>query len=186
MIAEAVQTLAEHHRWLDRGSYKPERCPRDGCGSQLHAHGSKLRVLKGMLGPLALSLEPVAIMIAIYRCPQCKAVWRVLPGFVPRWLHSPWSVVRETVERAAKDADRVPPRTRRRWVSRLRQRATVPVQVLATSFLPPLREIAGVVGLLADRANLVSVWAAKALLPGCAFASLAGQLHRLARGIRLM
>lgn len=186
MIEEAVQTIEEHDRWHARGRYKPERCPRDDCGSQLHAHGSKVRVLEGMLGPLALSLEPVVIMIAIYRCPKCGAVWRVLPGFVPRWLHSPWSVVRETVERAAKDADRVPPRTRRRWVARLRQRATVPVQVLATSFSLPLRELAGLVGLLADRATLVSVCAAKALLSGCAFASLAGQLQRLAPGVRLM
>ena len=87
MIAEAVQTLEEHEYRLARGSYKPERCSREDCGSQLHAHGSKPRVLKGMLGPLALMLEPVVLLIAIYRCPQCGAVWRVLPGFVPRWLH---------------------------------------------------------------------------------------------------
>jgi len=186
LIEEAVQTVEEHERWHSRGSYKPERCPLADCGSNLHAHGSKPRVLKGMLGPLALLLEPVVLLIAIYRCPRCGAVWRVLPGFVPRWLHSPWSVVRETVERAAKDADRVSPRTRRRWVARLWQRADLPVQVLATSGSPPLREIAGFVGLLADRARLVAVWSEKALFAGCSFGSLAGLLHRLAPGVRLM
>jgi len=184
IIQPQVMSLDEHERWLSSGGYKPIECPRADCRCRLHSHGTRTRRLKGALGTLEQMVPALLILIAVYRCPGCCAVWRVLPGFVPRWLHSTWSVVREAVEQTA--SARVPARTRRRWSWRLQQLSRVPVQVLSTSGDPQLRSVSQEVGLAASRGRLVSAWKACRLCLGCALGSLAEQLHRLTPGIRLI
>jgi hypothetical protein len=128
----------------------------------------------------------------VFRCAKCGATWRVLPAFLARCLHREWWVV----ERVAATADvarecgaprpreLVPARTRRRWEARLVQAALVPVQVLATSGDVALRSLAQVLGLQAERGELVERYSA-AFGGTSVFASLAELLHRLMPGIRL-
>lgn len=184
LIAVAVTTVEEHDRWLDAGRYRPAACGRPECGAVVHSHGTRVRSLKGALGTLAELAPVLMLVIALYRCSRCGGVWRVLPGFVPRWLHSSWAVVSEAVEDSGPRAARVPARTRRRWRARLRQSARQPVQVLALAMTAPLRELVARVGLMPARAALVAAYRGLCA-PACAFASLAALLHRMTPGIRL-
>lgn len=185
LIAAAVTTLEEHNRHLDEGRYKPAACGRPECGGELHSHGTRTRSLKGALGTLGELASVLLLVIAIYRCSRCGGVWRVLPGFVPRWLHSPWTVVAEAVADAAPRSPRVPARTRRRWRSRLRQSARKPVQVLALAMVASLRALVARVGLTPARRQVVTDYR-PLCAPACVFASLAELLHRVTPGIRLM
>jgi hypothetical protein len=185
VIAAAVATLAEHERRLSGGLYRLTACARQECGGAVHAHGTRTRSLKGALGTLAEMASVLLIVIAIYRCSRCGGVWRVLPGFVPRWLHSPWPVVVEAVADVAPRSPRVPARTRRRWRGRLRQSARKAVQVLVLAMTAELRALVALVGLAPPRRMLVAAFAPLGA-PDCPFASLARLLHRMMRGIRLM
>lgn len=185
IIQALVTDFEEHECWLSQRRYRPPECPHPKCRARLHSHGTRTRSLKGALGTLAMLMPPLVILIAVYRCAGCGAIWRVLPGFVPRWLHSPWSVIDEAVGQGPSPASaRVPPRTRRRWAARLCQSSRKPVQVLATSGEPLLRQVACAIGLQADRASLLLHWSA--VFAGRAFASVAERLHRMMPGIRLM
>jgi hypothetical protein len=184
VVVADVTSVAEHERRLDAGLYRLPACGRPECGGEVHSHGTRTRSLKGALGTLGELAPALVLMIAIYRCSECGGVWRVLPGFVPRWLHSPWAVVAETVADAAPRSPRVPARTRRRWRARLRQSARKPIQVLAVSMVAALRDLVARVGLEPPRRALVAAYQ-PLCAPACAFASLAELLHRMTPGIRL-
>ena len=179
VVRPEVGSIEEHDRWIDEGLYGPEACR---CGGPVHAHGTRTRTLKGALGALGEMVPALVILIAVFRCSECGGIWRVLPGFVPRWLHSPWSVVRDV---ATASANRVSARTRRRWRARLGQDGRKPAQVLATSGAPRLRALVAKLHPSPSRGALVSAFAI--LCPAAvAFASLAELLHRMLPGIRLM
>jgi hypothetical protein len=134
----------------------------------------------------------VLLVIMIFRCAKCGATWRVLPGFLARYLHREWWVVERVAEMAKvprehcepRPLELAPARTRRRWAARLVQAALVPVQVLATSGDMDLRGLAQALGLQGERGELVERYSA-AFGAKSAFASLAELLHRLTPGIRL-
>jgi len=184
VVVADVTSVEEHERHLDAGLYRPAACGRRECGGELHSHGTRTRSLKGALGTLGELASVLLLVIAIYRCSQCGGIWRVLPGFVPRWLHSPWAVVAETVADAAPRTPRVPARTRRRWRARFQQSARKPVQVLALAMVASLRDLVSLVGLAPPRRVLVAAFA-PLCAPACRFASLAELLHRMTPGIRL-
>jgi hypothetical protein len=185
IIVPEVTSVEEHDRRLDEGLYRLPACGRRDCGGSVHSHGMRTRSLKGGLGTLGELAAALILAIAIYRCSRCGAVWRVLPGFVPRWLHSQWAVVVETVADVAPRTPRVPARTRRRWRARLRQSARKAVQVLALAMVAQLRDLVALVGLTPPRHVLVVAFA-PLCVRACPFASLAELLHRMTPGIRLM
>lgn len=176
-ICREVNSIEEHDRWMDQGLYNPKTCRR--CGKPVHAHGTRTRTLVGVLGTIALP-----ILIAVFRCSGCGGIWRVLPGFVPRWLHSPWKVVHNAIESRAKKL--VPERTRRRWSARLRQDGSRPARVLVVSGASYLRELIAKLGPSPSRGKLLSAYATVACTAVSAVASLAELLHRMMPGIRLM
>jgi hypothetical protein len=134
-----------------------------------------------------------SVMVARFLCPKCRATWQVLPAFVARCLWRSWRVVEAAVKEAVPSTPAqspepvVPPRTRRRWLSRLLSVATLPVLTLGMAELPELIEVAGAVGLEGSRAELVAQYAAR-FQParGERLAQVAALLHRLAPGVRLM
>jgi hypothetical protein len=174
-IRYEVKSIEEHDRWMDQGLYNPKTCRR--CGKPVHSHGTRTRTLVGALGTI------LPILIAVFRCSGCGGIWRILPGFVPRWLHSPWEVVHNAIEGRAKKL--VSERTRRRWTARLRQDGSRPARVLVVSGASYLRELVAKLGPSPSRGKLLSAYAT--LCPAVvAVASLAELLHRMMPGIRLM
>lgn len=182
LIRPEVNSIKEHDRWIDLGLYNPKTCR---CGKPVHAHGTRTRTLAGVLGTLEeMTTSGLVILIAVFRCSSCGGVWRVLPGFVPRWLHSPWKVVRDAVAGSAKK--RVPERTRRRWAARLRQDGTKPARVLVVSGASQLRELVAKLRPSPSRGELLTAYAAVCPATTIAVASLAELLHRMMPGIRFM
>lgn len=185
VVRPEVGSREEHERWLDEGRYRPAVCPSPRCGStRLHAHGWRSRYLLGELVPSEPSLGEVAL-IAVFRCADCDATWRVLPAFIARWLHRSWRVVREAVAPHAPPGHLAPQRTRQRWAARLLQAALAPVQLLALSLDAQLRSLAQQAGLEASREQLIAAYAARAP-EHCPFSALAELLHRMHPGIRLL
>jgi len=185
VVVAGVTSIGEHERRLDAGLYRLRACGRPGCGGDVHSHGTRTRSLRGALGSLGELASVLLVVIALYRCSRCGGVWRVLPGFVPRWLHSPWAVIAEAVADVAPRTPHVPARTRRRWRARQRQSARKPMQVLAMAMVAELRGLVALVGLAPPRRVAVAAYA-PLCAPACPFASLAELLHRMMRGIRLM
>ena len=75
LLADKVLNLADHIRILsDPDGYRPSSCPT--CGFHfMHAHDFRVRRLRG-------DPETGWIDLRRYRCPDCGAVWQVLPGFL--------------------------------------------------------------------------------------------------------
>ncbi len=186
LIAEDVITLDEHHRRLaDPDLYRPDRCGH--CGSSgLHAHDFRERVLR------ADPVTPVE-QFRRYLCAACRAVWQVLPVFIARHLHRRWEVVQTASVDAGVVASsgterrvEVPPRTTMRWAMRLRASAARLTQVLAVTG-GDLVEVLGSVGTACTRAELVDGLGVAGLIsPERKLEQLAGWVHRLLPGIRLM
>ncbi len=188
MIAEDVPDLAAHGaRMLDPDGYRPARCARCGHGT-LHAHDFVERVARGT------SATPIALRRYACACADCGAIWRVLPAFVPRHLHFAWRSVEATVDPTPNAPPLPPPsppspRTRRRWLGRLSSSARVIVQVLAALAQHALGPVLDAVvhGLGASRVEVVTAYATALGVPnGAQLSTLAGHLHRLMAGIRLM
>jgi len=186
LIAEDVVSLEEHGRRLaDPDLYRPERCGHCGAAG-LHAHDFRSRVLRG-------DPEGAAERIRRYLCPICAATWQVLPAFLARHLHRRWAVVQAAAVRdgvvAASGSERrvqIPERTTRRWVGRLLASAVQLTQVLAVVG-GDVVEVLGRVGTACTRAELIEGLAAAGVVaPGRKLEHLAGWVHRLMPGIRLM
>jgi len=138
-------------------------------------HDYRIRLLK------AEADRPVATIIR-HRCahPDCRATWQILPLLVTRHLWRSWAVVQRALSKKRRsNQPKVPSRTRRRWYARLKTSARMLVSGLAASGRQALEKIAAIVGLEGTREDLVVHW-------GGDLAALAGLLHRLMPGVRLM
>lgn len=186
LIAEDVGDLAGHARRIcNPDEYRPAACPRCD-GEVLHVHCYPERHPRGEAG------MPPVVRVVQYICAAegCRATWRILPLFLARHLWRAW----RTVERAVRGADMgassaspaIPERTRARWRERLASSARALVVLLAVSGGAELEGLAMDVGLDGTRAKLVEVYAAAAVGGAAALAPLAGLVHRLERGLRLM
>jgi len=187
LIAEEVGNLVEHQRRMsDADAYRPSPCP--ACGhATLHVHCRPERHPKR-----EPSLPPVVAVLQ-FRCAdgRCGATWRVLPLFLARHLWHAWKTVERVVRPSAAlskaMAPPVPPQTARRWRARLDSRARVLCALLAASGGALLTRVATDVGLDATRGALVDAF--HQVVGGAAgerLSALAGLIHRLERGIRLM
>jgi len=179
LIAEEVRDLESHERRLeDRDSYRPAACGR--CGSKVHVHDLRPRLL---LGHPALCTQVIR-----FRCSdrkECGAVWQVLPAFLARYLWRSWATVEAAVEAAGRSE--VAGRTRRRWKARLASSARQLVVLLTTTVDEIWSALVAAVGLDASRWDLVGGYGARMQPdPGLCMAELAGLIHRLSPGVRLM
>jgi hypothetical protein len=176
LIAELVIDLELHLRLLsDPDGYRPAACPR--CGhSVMHAHDFRERQLRadGRWGPVITTRR--------YRCAwrDCGARWQVLPLFVARWLWRSWRVVEQTLGLGqGVPGLPVPQQNAQRWRQRLGSAARSLVEALSTSSQPALEGIAQTLGLDARRYAVVRAF-------GNQLAPVAGLVHRLVPGLRLM
>lgn len=179
LIAEDVWDLENHERHLQSpDTYRPSGCLR--CGARVHVHDLRPRAL---LGDPALATEVIR-----FRCAdreQCGAAWQIVPAFLARHLWRSWPVVERAIESPTRPV--VPARTRRRWKARLSTCARLLVAMLTTVAEETWSAIATSVGLDGTRLDLVRSYRAQARpRPGVAFAELAGLIHRLSPGVRLM
>jgi hypothetical protein len=179
LVAEDVVDLETHERRLACPElYRPKSCPR--CGARLHIHDCRVR---GLLEDPAVSTE-----VLRFRCADrqpCGATWQVLPAFIARHLWRSWRVVEEAVELPQRCA--VPERSRRRWQARLASAGRLLVTILTTTARQMWTVLATAAGLGCSRLDLVREYR-RALSParGECLAELAGLIHRLAPGVRLM
>lgn len=183
-IAEGVTDLETHLQMLpDPDTYRSVIGPCPTCGHDgIHAHCFRERVLRWA----DVTRPPLVVVIRLYRCATygCGAVFTVLPAFIARHLWRAWTTVESSL--AARDP---PPRsTLRRWRARLVSDAAQIVQsftslgqgVLETGFLRKLCDAS-------TRWEVVgAAQCAMALPSGRVFSAIAGWVHRLVRGIRLM
>jgi hypothetical protein len=172
LIAADVVTLEQHAAALANPDLeRPQRCAACDCPS-VHVHDRRPRLLDG--------LGSGRIEILIFRCANraCRVVWRVLPAFLARHLWRAWARVIEALD-AARERCSTPARTRRRWLQRLRERATTLVVVLAQ--LGPARSATvRALGLDATRREVIDAFGLARL------AVLAALVDRLAPGVRVM
>lgn len=181
LIDERVKDLETHDRWRrDPDAYRPGSCPT--CSFvRMHVHDYRERRIRA-------DLESPCITIVRYDCPSCNAIWQVLPLFLARCLWRTWRVVETQMMGSDAErqlAPRVPERTVRRWWSRFCLLASFVLQVLAVS--GALERIGGAVNRGMTRGELIAAHArAAGVQAGLRTASLAGLLHRLAPGARLM
>jgi len=170
LIAETITTLDQHAAALSNPDLeRPRRCA--ACeSSRVHVHERRTRLLDGH--------GSARVEILIFRCAECRVVWRVLPAFLARHLWRVWARVTEALD-AARGRCSTPKRTRQRWQWRLRERATMLVVVLAQ--LGPARSPA--LCALSHDATRRAVIGAFGLTR---LAALAVLVDRLAPGVRVM
>ena len=179
LIAAEVQDLATHQaRLCDPDGYRPPNCPR--CGARVHVHEFRSRRVHND--------EVAEVVIKVFRCAdraECRAVWRVLPGFLARWLQRCWRVIEEALEHPASSP--VPERTSRRWRARLASSARRVVAAMAMTAGTAWSALAVTVGLEGRRADLVMAYRKRWTPgPGWCLAELAETIHRLCPGLRLV
>jgi hypothetical protein len=120
-------------------------------------------------------------------------VWQVLPAVICRHLHRRWEVVQSAVageggvaEEGGECKPLVPRQTVRRWLGRLMMSALMLTQTLAGAGVA-VADVIGRVGMDCTRGELVDALAASGVIGGPRkLAQMAGWLHRLAPGVRLM
>lgn len=182
LIAESVCDVNEHRRLLKNGGYRPERCPH--CGGFLHVLGRRTRRLRDLSG------STTEESICRYRCRPCGAVWQVLPGFIARHLHRRWDTVQTVV--AAPERTSARPRvtrqtsTVRRWRRRLASSALMLMQALEAAGAA-VEAVLNEVGSWCTRDEMVEVLARAGVVgKGCKYKDLAGWIHRIFPGLRLI
>jgi hypothetical protein len=187
LIAEDVRDMVEHlRRMSDADAYRPSPCP--ACGhATLHVHSRPERHPKR-----EPSLPPVVTVLQ-FRCAEaeCGATWRILPLFLARHVWHAWRTVERVVRPSAAlpkaTAPPVPAETERRWRARLNSAARVLCVLLAASGGAVLSRVAMSVGLDATRGVLVDAFGqVVGGVAGERLSPLAGLIHRLERGLRLM
>jgi hypothetical protein len=132
--------------------------------------------------------------ICRYRCRPCRGVWQVLPGIIARYLHRTWGAVQSALAaagevRAAGREWRVrrKPGTLSRWCQRLRSSALSLTQALSETGATAVAEVVRVTGIDCSRSELLEALAQHALVePMQKLQQLAGWVHRVAPGLRLM
>ncbi len=188
MIAEDATDLDRHRiDLLDPDRYRPEACPR--CGHRmLHAHEFRHRAPRDL----------PQFDIRLYRCARkaCRAIWRILPGFIARHLQRAWP----TIEVAVTDAGALPPppkvdgtrppkvpeRTMRRYLGRLSLTAAALRAAFAAAEAAVADLVRRLIGEL-SRAAFCQAFADAGLVPASRrLGSVASWTHRIVRGLRLM
>lgn len=184
LIAEDVVDLSEHERRLCSADlYRPGECARCGC-ERLHVHDRPER------HPLGCPDLPAAIQVLVFRCPDCRATWRILPRFLARHLWYAW----RCVEAAVKPSEAAPlpsaaapsDQSSKRWRERLSSAGRMLVTLLAVAG-GALAELAATVALGCSREAVLDafvVWVAPPA--GMRLSAFAALMHRLERGVRLM
>jgi len=181
VIAEDVLD-AEVHRDLiaDPDGYRRHVSPCRRCaGETIHAHCFRERILR----PASPQESSRTATIRLYYCPGCGAVFTVLPAFIARHLWREW----ETVEEVSTKNAEAPRTTRRRWLSRLGCSAARLVQAIFALGARLSRKLTELLRDVRTRRDLVdAVTSARSVPADAPFAGLAGWIHRLEAGIRLM
>jgi hypothetical protein len=179
VIAEWVVDLETHEACLDRPDrYRPEGCGR--CGAKVHVHDTRSRQMRG---------DPtVATEVIRFRCADrdgCGATWSILPGFLARRLWRSWRTVAAAVAPGGR-CEPVPSRTRRRWKAGLARPARALIVILTTA-CGAISALATTLGLDALRIDVL-VGYRREIQPDRdrSLAELAGLIHRLSPGVRLM
>lgn len=174
MIREDVRDWADHQRLLcSPDGYRPPACEHCGC-TKLHGDGFRERVLVG---------DPRRrVLVRRYRCVGCLARWLVLPGFVARHLWRTWRVVEAELTGGP---GLVPETTGRRWRMAQASDGRVVRHLLATAPRPTWSAVARVVGVTVTRGQVIAAYRKQDGGEEC-YARLAGALHRLAPGVRMM
>jgi hypothetical protein len=180
IIAEGVLDLKTHRSLLpDPEGYRPSSCW--CCGRKRpHAHCFRERVLR----PPSPDEPPVIETIRLYFCPGCGAVFTVLPAVIARHLWRLW----KTVEDVSSTRSHAPPTTMARWFSRLSSSAARLVQALLAVGSHLLeRQLVSLLRKVRTRLDLIeAVVASSSVSADHRFAGLAGWIHRVERGLRLM
>lgn len=172
LIAVGVLDLATHEALLaEPDGYRPAACGhcQHGC---LHVYDYPLRVVRS-------GTERSSVRVIRHRCARCDATWRTLPEFVCVKLPRSWAVVEATVSESPPKRSRIPARTRRRWMRRLRTAARVAVAAVAASGDARLARVAARAGLDATRRQFIDAF-------GVSFSMVAATLWRLVPGLRVM
>jgi len=184
LIAEDVVDLAEHERRLCCPDlYRPDECAR--CGHErLHVHDRPEQ------HPLGCPELPPAIQVLVFRCPECRATWRILPRFLARHLWYAWQAVEATVKASESSSSSSAPApsepSARRWHARLASAGRMLVTLLAIAG-GALAELSATVGLGSTREAVLDAFvAAVAPAAGMRLSGFAALVHRLERGVRLM
>ena len=187
LIAEDVITRTLHERRVcDVDAYRPARCGH--CGSAtLHVHDYTER--KALGDPAGV---PVRVVRFVCADDACGATWRVLPAFVARHLWYAWSAIEAATAPTLSPSVVLPvpsATTVARWKVRLDSSARLLVQILAALADAALTAMIATLmgGIDATRdALLVAYAAALRVAAGRRLAALAGHLHRVEPGVRLV
>lgn len=123
---------------------------------------------------------PPEIMVRRFACASCGAVWLVLPSFLARHLWRMWTTVGVILGSGELRRVVVPERTQTRWHARLHTAGRKLVSVLATAG-EELAKVAGRLEADALRGAVLDVLGNAGRL-----AEIAGLVHRLAPGVRVM
>ncbi len=183
LIASDVHELDEHERRLrDTDGYRPTVCARCG-GDRLHVHDRPQRIL-------ADETRVVRVAVIRYICARadCGATWRVLPAFVARHLWRRWTTIARAIAPGPSRslARAMPMRTVRRWRARLDSTARQLVHLLAEHDDEDVARFARIFGFDSTRRQLVELFTAARVLGAHSLEDIAGALHALEPGVRLM
>ena len=182
VIAEGVRDLAAHRRLMvDPDGYRDCTSPCCNCGEErLHAHCFRERVLR----PASPEEPSLVETIRLYFCPGCGAVFTVLPAVIARHLWRLW----KTVEEVSSNRTEAPRTTKRRWLSRLSSSAARLIQALRAVGSHLIgRSLSSLLVGVSSRWELIGAVVAAGSVPADhPFAALAGWIHRIEKGIRLM
>jgi hypothetical protein len=154
--------------------YRPEFCQSCGAG-RLHVHDYVQRHV--------LSDADLAVVVVV-RYLGCAATWRVLPGFLPRYVRRRWATVEAVTlgPPPPRSAPEISARTRARWRYRL---GCAIGEALRT--LDSASPLGLAVRSSTDRRALVVVLAAMiSAAPGRRLAVVAAVIHAAVPGVRLM
>ena len=186
VIIEGVLDLEEHERHLRLGLYRLDACP--ACRGPVHLHDVRPRVMVSGAGE---SRTVQVTQTQRVRCADrvhCGAAWQLLPAFLARHLWRCWRVVEQAViSPSPASASFAPKLTLRRWLGRLASSAAVPITVLAGAATSRVARLVRKVRHSDTRRVLVDAYATVfETPPGRGLCALAGLLHRMAPGVRLM
>jgi len=177
VVAEQIVDEEAHARALENPDLvRPAECPH--CHrSRPQVHDRRPRVLRGTHGTRKV------IQILRFRCGACRAVIRVLPAFVCRFLHRTWATVAAALRDAEKGSQRagqpLSHTTVSRWRARFNARDQVLTVLLGASFFPPLVRMAEKLGLHATRRDIAVAFGPTRLH------HLDALVHRIQPGFRL-
>ncbi len=171
LIAVLVSGMKEHFQRLSSpDGYRPEVCGRCGEG-RLHANDHRYRWLRDL---------QQEVRIRRYLCAVCRAVWQVLPAFVPRFLQRSWPGLEQM---QGERAGPLPVATKKRLAARLSLSGIMVLELLQTLGVLPQEDRSGA----PTRAGVVQrLVQAGVVDERTALQESAVLVHRAVPGVRLM